>query len=72
MTTLRPDLARCYDRFASEGWRERKQAARDLLAAVKEQPPAPDELAALVERLLDGLVTPDSVAMRSPSPMPQP
>lgn len=65
MTTLRPDLARCYDRFASEGWRERKQAARDLLAAVKEQPPAPDELAVLVERLLDGLVTPDSVAMRS-------
>ena len=65
MSALRPDLARCYERFASEGWRERKQAARDLLAAVKERPPAPDELAALVERLLDGLVTPDSVATRS-------
>ncbi|HEY8377188.1 MAG TPA: HEAT repeat domain-containing protein [Nannocystis sp.] len=65
MTALRPDLARCIELFSSERWRERKDAARELLAAVREQPPAPDQLALLVERLLDGLVTPDSVAIRS-------
>jgi HEAT repeat protein len=65
MNALRPDLARCLDLFGSERWRERKDAARDLLAAVREQPPAPDQLAMLVERLLDGLVSPDSVARRS-------
>jgi HEAT repeat protein len=62
---LRPDFARALERFSSDRWRERKQAARELLAAVKQVPPAPDELALLVEKLLDGLVTPDSVAMRS-------
>lgn len=62
---LRPDFGRALERFSSDRWRERKQAARELLAAVKQVPPAPDELALLVERLLDGLVTPDSVAMRS-------
>ncbi|MCY0986039.1 HEAT repeat domain-containing protein [Nannocystis sp. ILAH1] len=65
MNALRSDLARCLEFFGSERWRERKDAARDLLAAVREQPPAPDQLAILVEQLLDGLVTPDSVARRS-------
>ncbi|WP_434415227.1 HEAT repeat domain-containing protein [Nannocystis pusilla] len=65
MNALRSDLARCLEFFGSERWRERKDAARDLLAAVRERPPAPDQLAILVEQLLDGLVTPDSVARRS-------
>lgn len=65
MNALRPDLARCLDLFGSERWRERKDAARELLALVREEPPAPDQLAMLVEQLLDGLVTPDSVARRS-------
>ncbi|MDC0671823.1 HEAT repeat domain-containing protein [Nannocystis radixulma] len=65
MNPLRPDLARCLESFGSERWRERKDAARDLMSAVREQPPAPDQLALLVEQLLDGLVSPDSVARRS-------
>lgn len=65
MSALRPELEGVFERFASERWRDRKQAARELLAAVKEEPPPPNELAALLERLLDGLASPESVAMRS-------
>lgn len=65
MMGLRADLEDALGRFTSERWRDRKQATRDLLGAVKERPPAPHELAALIERLLDGLASPDSVAMRS-------
>ena len=61
---LPPELERLLARFAGESWRERKQAVKDLQAALERVPPAPEVLEALLERLLDGL-TAESVPARS-------
>jgi HEAT repeat protein len=61
---LPPELERLLARFAGESWRERKQAVKDLQAALERVPPPPEVLQALLERLLDGL-TAESVPARS-------
>jgi len=61
---LPPELERLLARFAGESWRERKQAVKDLQAALERVPPTPEVLVALLERLLDGL-TAESVPARS-------
>lgn len=64
MNTLPPELEQHLARFSGESWRERKQAVKDLQAALEGAKPPPDVQAALLERLLDGL-TAESVPARS-------
>lgn len=61
---LPPELEQHLARFSGESWRERKQAVKDLQAALEGAPPPPEVEAALLERLLDGL-TAESVPARS-------
>ena len=61
---LPPELEHHLARFAGESWRERKQAVKDLQAALEGSQPPPDVQAALLDRLLDGL-TAESVPARS-------
>ena len=61
---LPPELDRLLAGFAGESWRERKQAVKDLQAALDRVPPSSEVLEALLERLLDGL-TAESVPARS-------
>lgn len=64
MTALPPDLEQLLARFSDESWRERKQAVKDLQAAIGRRAPPPAVFEALLERLLDGL-TAESVPARS-------
>lgn len=64
MNPLPPELERLLARFSGEGWRERKQAVKDLQAALERSPPPAGAFEALLERLLDGL-TAESVPARS-------
>jgi HEAT repeat protein len=64
VTALPLELERQLARFSGESWRERKQAVKDLQAELEQRAPPAPVLAALVERLLDGLVA-ESVPARS-------
>ncbi len=64
VTALPPELEHPLARFSDESWRERKQAVKDLQAALARQPPSPAIFEALLGRLLDGL-TAESVPARS-------
>lgn len=64
VTALPPDLEQLLARFSDESWRERKQAVKDLQAAIGRRAPPPAVFEALLERLLDGL-TAESVPARS-------
>ena len=64
MTALPPELERLLAGFAGESWRERKQAVKDLQAALERSPPSAEAFEALLGRLLDGL-TAESVPARS-------
>ena len=61
---LPPELEHHLARFSGESWRERKQAVKDLQAALEGSQPSPAIQAALLDRLLDGL-TAESVPARS-------
>jgi len=64
VTPLPPELERLLAGFAGESWRERKQAVKDLQAALERSPPPAEAFEALLGRLLDGL-TAESVPARS-------
>jgi HEAT repeat protein len=55
----------CIERFSEPGWRERKQAAEELVRLISHESPDQPRMEALVDALLDGVVAPQSVSARA-------
>ncbi len=62
---LSPAMKACFERFSNEGWRERKQATIELVRLIAHEQPDAIRLEGLVERLLAGVLEPESVSSRA-------
>jgi HEAT repeat protein len=62
---LSPAMRTCLDRFSDESWRERKRAAEDLVRLIEREQPDASTVEALVDVLLDHVLTPGSVSARA-------
>lgn len=67
LASLSPAMRACIERFANEGWRERKQAAEELVRLIGHEQPDQTTMEQLIDALLDGVIEPISVSSRAAS-----